>query len=76
MYDMRHVGSGGRYCAHRCARLLWDPCLVGDDGCESLRLRLAWDVAQNPFRLSSRMVTGPWFTRATSIMARKTPSAT
>ena len=41
-----------------------------------LRLRLAWDVAQNPFRLSSRMVTGPWFTMATSIMARKTPSAT
>ena len=31
---------------------------------------------QKSFRESRRMVTGPWFTRATSIMARKTPVAT
>src|SRR5262249_8501288 len=33
-------------------------------------------AAQNSFRLSSRIVTGPWFTRTTSIIARKTPVST
>ena len=33
-------------------------------------------TAQDALRLSSRIVTGPSFTSETSIMARKTPSAT
>ena len=62
-----------RPCA-RSARRVHAPGLV--PGLVLGRARRCLSTAQKTFRLSSRIVTGPRFTSATSIIARKTPVST